>query len=49
MNRNLLYAIVGTLAVATAVFAYQAYETSQEPSGVQINLGEEGLSITNKK
>lgn len=45
MNRNLLYAIIGALAVATAVLGYQYYKSSQT-SGVTINLGEDGISIT---
>ncbi len=49
MNRNFLYAIIGALAVATAVFGYQSYKAQQEPSGVQISIGENGLSITEKK
>lgn len=49
MNRNYLYAIIGALAVATAVFGYRSYKAQQEPSGVQISIGENGLSITEKK
>lgn len=49
MNRNFLYTIIGVLAVAAAFFGYQTYKAQQEPSGVQINIGENGLSITEKK
>ena len=46
MNRNLLYLVVGVLAVATAVLGYQYYKANQQPSGVNINIGESGVSIT---
>lgn len=49
MNSNYLYAIIGALAFATAVFGYQSYKAQQEPTGVQISIGENGLSITEKK
>ena len=49
MNRNILYAIVGALAVIAAILAYQSYKASQQPSGVQINLNDKGVSITTKK
>lgn len=49
MNRNLLYAIIGALAVATAVFGYQFYKAQQAPTGVQISIGENGVSITEQK
>jgi hypothetical protein len=48
MNRNLLYLIIGVLAVTTAGLGYQSYKASQEPSGVNINVGDKGLSITTK-
>lgn len=49
MNRtNVLYVIIGALAVAVAVLGYNVYQDRKEPKGVQINLGEKGLSIQKK-
>jgi len=49
MNRNnILYLVIGALVVAVTVLGYQAYEAKKEPSGVQINLGEKGISIQKK-
>lgn len=48
MNRNVLYLIIGALVVATAVFGYQLYQERQKTRGVQINIGERGLSIEKK-
>jgi RsiW-degrading membrane proteinase PrsW (M82 family) len=45
---NVLYLVIGALAVAVAVLGYQLYETKKEPTGVRINLGEKGLSIESK-
>jgi len=48
VNRNILYLIIGALAVATAVFAYQFYQERQKASGVNIHFGKSGVSIENK-
>jgi RsiW-degrading membrane proteinase PrsW (M82 family) len=45
---NLLYLVIGALAVAVAVLGYQLYEAKKEPAGLHINLGEKGLSIEGK-
>ncbi len=45
MSRNVLYLLVGALAVAVAVLGYSLYQESREPSGVQIELGEDGVKI----
>lgn len=47
-NRNVLYLIVGALVVAVAVLGYNLYQDRKEPKGVQINLGERGISIEKK-
>jgi predicted negative regulator of RcsB-dependent stress response len=45
MNRNnTLYLIIGALVVATVVLGYQYYQ-SQQRTGVEITIGEGGLSI----
>jgi hypothetical protein len=48
MNRNTLYLIIGALAVATAVVGYMFYQERQKPKGLQINVGEKGISIEKK-
>ncbi len=42
---NVLYLVIGVLLVTVAVLGYQLYEAKKEPSGLQINLGERGISI----
>jgi predicted negative regulator of RcsB-dependent stress response len=48
MNRNVLFLIIGVLAVATAVFGYQVYQDRKQPTGVAISIGERGISIEKK-
>jgi len=48
MNRNLLYLIIGGLAVATAVLGYQFYQTRQKTTGIEIDVGKGGISIEKK-
>ena len=48
MNRNLLYVLLGGFMVATAVLGYQLYQDRKQPSGVQLNIGEKGISIEKK-
>ena len=48
MNRNnTLYLIIGALVVTTIVLGYQYYQ-SQQRTGVEISIGEGGLSIQEK-
>jgi hypothetical protein len=47
-NRNVLYVVIAVLAVASAVLGYQLYQERQKTTGVQINLGERGISIEKK-
>ena len=44
MNRNLLYLIIGGLAVAAAVLGYMVYEERQK-TGVEINVDKSGVSV----
>jgi hypothetical protein len=44
MGRSALYVLVGALAVAAAVLGYLYYQ-EQQTSGVEINIGEGGVSI----
>jgi len=47
-RNNILYLIVGALAVIVVVLGYNLYQDRKEPKGLQINLGEKGLSIEKK-
>jgi hypothetical protein len=48
MNRNILYIVIGVLAVATVVFGYQLYQERQKTTGIEINVGKSGISIEQK-
>jgi cell division protein FtsL len=48
MNRNVLYLIIGALAVAAAVVSYQFYQERQKTAGIEINVGKSGVSIEKK-
>lgn len=45
MSRNTLYIVIAVLAVGVAVIGYQLYQERQGPSGVEIKIGEGGISI----
>ena len=47
-NRNVLFLIIGALAVAVCVLGYNLYEARKEPKGVHINVGPGGLQIDSK-
>jgi hypothetical protein len=48
MSRNILFAVVGALAVVVGVLSYSLYQEKKQPDGVQINLGAGGISIEKK-
>ena len=48
MNRNTLYLVIGVLAVTTVVFGYQLYHERQKTTGVEISIGDRGISIEKK-
>jgi predicted negative regulator of RcsB-dependent stress response len=48
MSRNVLYAAIGLLAIAAGVFGYQLYQERQRTTGVEISIGERGISIEKK-
>lgn len=48
MPRNVLYLAVGVLAVVAAVVSYQLYQERQKKAGIEINIGERGISIEQK-
>jgi hypothetical protein len=48
MKRNVLYVIIGVLVVATTVVGIQLYRERQKTTGVEISIGERGISIQKK-
>ncbi|MGB3809504.1 MAG: hypothetical protein WA943_05365 [Parvibaculum sp.] len=49
MNRsNILYLVIGVLALAVVIIGYQLYQDRKQPDGVQINVGPNGMSIEKK-
>ena len=48
MNRNVLYIVIGALAVAAGVVGYQLYQERQNSGGIEINVGKGGISIEKK-
>lgn len=47
-NRNNLMLIIGALIVVIGVLGYMLYDAKKEPTGVQINVGKEGIKIEQK-
>jgi RsiW-degrading membrane proteinase PrsW (M82 family) len=47
MSRNVLFLIIGALAVTVAVLGYQFYQERQK-TGIEINVGKGGISIEKK-
>ena len=48
MNCNILYVVIGALAVVAVVLGYQFYQERQKTTGVEISIGERGISIEKK-
>lgn len=48
MNRNVLYVVIGVLAVAAVVAGYLLYQEQQKTSGIELNLDNNGVSIETK-
>jgi hypothetical protein len=48
MNRNVLYLIIGALAVIAVVLAYQSYQDRQKTTGIEITVGKGSISIEKK-
>jgi len=48
MNRNALYLVIGTLAVAAGIFGYQLYQEQQKTSRIEINVDKSGITIEEK-
>jgi uncharacterized membrane protein YbaN (DUF454 family) len=47
-DQNKLMLIIGALAVVVFVLGYMLYEARKEPTGVQINVGKDGIKIEQK-
>ena len=48
MNRNVLYLAIGLLGAVTAIVSYRLYQEGQKTTGIEINIGERGISIEKK-
>jgi hypothetical protein len=48
MNRNVLYFVIGVLAVAASVLGYQFYQHQQRTTGIQNDVGKGGVSVETK-
>lgn len=48
ISRNMLFLIIGALAVAVAILSYKVYEDNRQPKGVQLNIGPSGISVEKK-
>ena len=48
MNRNILYLIIGALAVVTSILSYRLYQERQTTTGIEIDVGKGGISIEKK-
>jgi len=48
MNRNILFLVIGALAVVSVGLGYALYQERQKTSGVEISVGPGGLSVEKK-
>jgi hypothetical protein len=48
MNRQILVAVVVLLAIGVGVLGYQLYEEKKQPDGIEIKIGENGVSVEGK-
>jgi hypothetical protein len=48
MSRNTLYMIIGALVIAAGVVSYMLYQEKQKKAGLEISIGERGISIEKK-
>jgi uncharacterized membrane protein YuzA (DUF378 family) len=48
MNRNILYLVIGVLAIVTVAIGYQLYQERQKTTGIEIDVGKNGISIEKK-
>jgi hypothetical protein len=45
MNRNMLYLVIGGLIVIVAGLGYYVYDKETRPQGIELKIGEGGVSI----
>lgn len=48
MNRQMLVAVIVLLAAGIGVLGYQLYQEKKQPDGVEISIGEKGVSVEGK-
>ncbi len=48
MSRNALYLVIGLLAAGVIVVGYLYYQESRNRSGIEIEIGEHGVTIEEK-
>jgi hypothetical protein len=48
MNRNGLYLVIGVLGIGVVLIGYQLYHERQKTTGVEISIGDRGISIEKK-
>lgn len=48
MNRQMLVAVIVLLAAGVGVLGYQLYQEKKQPNGVEISIGEKGVSVEGK-
>ncbi|NWG23183.1 MAG: hypothetical protein HXY30_02000 [Pseudorhodoplanes sp.] len=48
MPRNTLYLLLGALVVATAVLGYALYQEREKKDGLEISIGQRGISVEKK-
>lgn len=45
MNKNGLYILLGAMIVVIIGFTYYTYQQESKPKGVELKIGEQGVSI----
>jgi len=48
LNRNTLMLILAALIVVIGVLGYMLYDAKKQPTGVQIDIGKDGIKIEQK-
>jgi len=48
MNRLVLYVAIAAFATAAVVLGYELYQKRHKTTGIEINVGERGISIEKK-
>ncbi|HWM80981.1 MAG TPA: hypothetical protein VNQ56_02870 [Pseudolabrys sp.] len=48
MNRNVLYILIGGLAVLAVGLGYALHQEQQKKSGLDISVGSKGISVETK-